>query len=105
VNDTIFGLALFGSTFVGSNSQGHISISSTSQGGGRQTFSQGRSTTLPNPSQGIGPLPTHTIVGTNPLPNISMPYLASLNIPYLTKLMNYPSLHDPTWPNMPTKLP
>jgi hypothetical protein len=34
-----------------------------------------------------------------------MPYLASLNIPNLTKLMNDPILHDPTWPNMPTKLP
>jgi hypothetical protein len=43
--------------------------------------------------------------GTNPLPNILMPYLASLNIPNLTKLMNDPILHDPTWPNIPTKLP
>ena len=38
----------------------------------------------------------------NPL---TMPYLASLNIPYLMKLTNDPILHDPTWPNMPTKLP
>jgi hypothetical protein len=34
-----------------------------------------------------------------------MPYLASLNIPDLTKLTNDPILHDPTWPAMPTKLP
>lgn len=34
-----------------------------------------------------------------------MPYLASLNIPDLTKLANDPILHDPTWPTMPTKLP
>jgi hypothetical protein len=34
-----------------------------------------------------------------------MPYLASLNIPDSTKLMNDPILHDATWPNMPTKLP
>jgi hypothetical protein len=34
-----------------------------------------------------------------------MPYLASLNIPDLTKLTNDPILHDATWPNMPTKLP
>jgi hypothetical protein len=34
-----------------------------------------------------------------------MPYLASLNILDLTKLMNDPILHDATWPNMPTKLP
>jgi hypothetical protein len=34
-----------------------------------------------------------------------MPYLASLNIPNLSKIMNYVIFHDPTWPNMPTKLP
>jgi hypothetical protein len=34
-----------------------------------------------------------------------MPYLASLNVPDLTKLTNDPILHDPTWPAMPTKLP
>jgi hypothetical protein len=34
-----------------------------------------------------------------------MPYLASLNIPDLTKLTNDPILHDATWPAMPTKLP
>jgi hypothetical protein len=34
-----------------------------------------------------------------------MPYLASLNIPDSTKLMNDPILHDATWHNMPTKLP
>jgi hypothetical protein len=45
------------------------------------------------------------MVGTNPPPNPPMPYLASLNIPDLTKLTNDPILHDPTWPNMPTKLP
>jgi hypothetical protein len=45
------------------------------------------------------------MVGTNPPPNIPIPYLASLNIPDLTKLTNDPILHDPTWPNMTTKLP
>jgi hypothetical protein len=45
------------------------------------------------------------MVGTNPLPNIPMPYLASLNILDLTKLTNDPILHDPTWPNMPAKFP
>jgi hypothetical protein len=34
-----------------------------------------------------------------------MPCLASLNIPYLTKMMKDHILHDPTWLNMPTKLP
>jgi hypothetical protein len=58
--------------------------------------SQGRSTTPLNPSQGIGPPPAHTMVGTNPPPTLPIPYLASLNIPNLTKLMNDPILHDPT---------
>jgi hypothetical protein len=45
------------------------------------------------------------MAGNNPPPNIPMSYSTSLNIPYLTKLMNHPILHDPTWPNIPTKLP
>jgi hypothetical protein len=45
------------------------------------------------------------MIGTNHPPNIPIPYLSSLKIPNLTKLMNDPILHDPTWPNMPTKLP
>jgi hypothetical protein len=45
------------------------------------------------------------MVGTNPSPPLQMPYLASLNIPDLRKLMNDPILHDPTWHAMPTKLP
>jgi hypothetical protein len=34
-----------------------------------------------------------------------MPYFFSLNIPNFSKIMNDPILHDPTWSNMPTKLP
>jgi hypothetical protein len=45
------------------------------------------------------------MAGTNPPPNHPMPYFASLNILDLNKLTNDPILHDPTWPNMPTKLP
>jgi hypothetical protein len=45
------------------------------------------------------------MVGTNPPPAHPMVYLESLNIPDLSKLMNDPILHDPTCPNMPTKLP
>jgi hypothetical protein len=40
--------------------------------------------------------------GTNPTPPPHMPYLASLNIPNLTKLTNDPMLCNPAWP---TKLP
>jgi hypothetical protein len=45
------------------------------------------------------------MAGANPNPPLQMPYLASLNIPDLTKLTNDPILHSPTWPAMPTKLP
>jgi hypothetical protein len=105
VSDTILGSTLLGSTFLGSNSQGHPSTSSPSQGGGGKTSSQGRGTTPPNLYQGTGPLPSYMMAGTNPPPNIPMPCLTSLNIHDLTKLMNDLILHDPTWPNMPTKLP
>jgi hypothetical protein len=105
VSSTIFGSSLLGSTLLGSNSQGHPSTSSPSQGGRGKTSSQGKSTTSPNVSQRTGPLPIHKMAGTNPPPNLPMPYLASLNIPDLTKLTNDPIFHDPTWPNMLTKLP
>jgi hypothetical protein len=105
VSTTILGSTLLGSTFLGTNSQGHPSTSPPSQGGGGQTSSQGRSTTPANPSQGLGPLPTHKMDGTNTPPNPPMPYLAFVKIPNLPKLTNDPILHDPTWPNMPTKLP
>jgi hypothetical protein len=105
VSATILGSTLLGSTFLGSNTQGNPSIGYPSQGGGSQTSSQGRSTNPPNPSQGVGPLPTHTMAGTDPSLNPPFPYLASLNIYDLTKLTNDPILCDATWPNMPTKLP
>jgi hypothetical protein len=102
---TILGSTLIGSNLLGSNSQGHRSTISPSKGGGGETSSQGISTTPPNPPQGLGTQHTHTMAGTNPPPPLHMPYLASLNIPYLSKLTNNPILHDPTWPAMPTKLP
>jgi hypothetical protein len=34
-----------------------------------------------------------------------LPFLAMLNIPDLSKLMNGPVSHEPTWPPVPTKLP
>jgi hypothetical protein len=102
---TFLGLALVGCTFLGSNTQGNPSIGSPSQGNGGQTSSQRKTTNPPNPSQGTSSLPTHTMVGTNPPPNLPFSYLSSLNIPDLTKLMNGPILHDATWPNIPTELP
>jgi hypothetical protein len=105
VSAIVSGSTLPRSTFIGSNKQVHPFVSSPSQVGKGQNSSQRRSTNPPNPFQRTGPLPTHTMDGTNPLPNLNLPYLASFNIPNLTKLMNDPILHDPTWPNIPTKLP
>jgi hypothetical protein len=34
-----------------------------------------------------------------------LPFLATLNLLDLSKLMNDPVSHDPTWPLVPTKLP
>jgi hypothetical protein len=34
-----------------------------------------------------------------------IPFLATLNLPNLSKLMNDPVSHDPTWPVVPTKIP
>jgi hypothetical protein len=39
------------------------------------------------------------------MPQPCLPFLAMLNFPNLSKLMNEPVCHDPTWPPIPTKLP
>jgi hypothetical protein len=103
VSATILGSALLGSTLLGSNSQGHTVTLSPSHRSGGPTSSQGGSTNPPSPHQGLGS--HHIMAGANPPPPLHMPYLASLNIPDLTKLTNDPILHDATWPAMPTKLP
>jgi hypothetical protein len=106
VSATILGSTLLDSTLLGSNSQGPPPPTcSPLHGSGGPTSSQGGSTNPPNPPQGSGSKNTHTMAGTNPPPPLQMPYLASLNIPYLSKLTNDPILHDPTWTSMPTKLP
>jgi hypothetical protein len=58
-----------------------------------------------NPLSGSGTQNIPTMASTNLPPQPKMPYLASLNIPDLTKLTNDVISHDPTWPAMPTKLP
>jgi hypothetical protein len=105
VSDTILGSTLIGSTLLRSNSQGQPSSSSPLQESRGETSSQGGSTTLHNPPQGLDTQPTHTMARTNPPLGLYMPYLASLNIPNLSKLTNEPILHEPTWTVMPTKLP
>jgi hypothetical protein len=105
VSATVLGLALLGSTLLGSNSQGPLSTRFPLHGSGEPISSQGGSTNPPSPPQGSGSQNTHTMVGTNPPPPLQMPYLSSLNILYLRKLTNDPILHDPTWPAMTTKLP
>jgi hypothetical protein len=34
-----------------------------------------------------------------------IPFLAMLNMSDLSKIMNEPVSHDPTWPTLPTKIP
>jgi hypothetical protein len=99
VSAMVLGSTFLGSTLLGTNTQHNSQTIPPPQGGRAPPSSQGTSS-QPS-SQGTFHQPSHTMVGTPP----SMPYLASLNIPYLTKLTNDPILHDPTWPNMPTKLP
>jgi hypothetical protein len=68
-----------------------------------------------NSGQGFGP---YQNPGWNAVPNAQsfaggwgqmsqprLPFLATLNLPDLSKLMNDPVSHDPTWPPVPTKLP
>jgi hypothetical protein len=105
VSATVLGSAFLSSTLLGSTSQGQPSTSSPLQRSEGETSSQGGSKTPPNPPHGSGTETTHTMVGTNPPPPLQIPYLASLNIPYLSKLTNDPILNDPTWSVMPTKLP
>jgi hypothetical protein len=60
--------------------------------------------TPPHHPQGLVTQTTHTMARNNPPPPLQIPYLASLNIPGLSKLTNDPILHDPAWPAMPTKI-
>ena len=41
----------------------------------------------------------------NRLDQPRLPFLAKLNLPDLSRLMNDPVSHNPTWPVVPTKLP
>jgi hypothetical protein len=103
VNATIIGSALLGSTLLGSPSQSQPSTHSPLHGSGGPSSFQGGNTNPPNPHLGSGS--QHNMAGANPNPPLQIPYLASLNIPDLTKLTNDPILHNPNWPAMPTKLP
>ena len=64
--------------------------------GGNPTFTHGHSGAGPsNPQAGTFSTPVR--------PKIS--FLATLNFPDLSKLMNEPVRHDLSWPPVPTKLP
>jgi hypothetical protein len=39
------------------------------------------------------------------MPQPRIPFLSTLNLPYLSKLMNDPVHHDMSWPPVPTKIP
>ena len=38
-------------------------------------------------------------------PNQQLPFMATLDFPYLSRLINDPIHHDPSWPTIPVKLP
>ena len=64
--------------------------------GGNPTFTYGH--------LGAGPSDPH--IGTFSAPvRPELPFLATLNLPDLSKLMNGPVRNDPLWPPIPTKLP
>jgi hypothetical protein len=52
---------------------------------------------------GASQTPGSFFPGYNPQPKL--PFLATLHLPDLTRLLNDPICHDPSWPPMPTKLP
>jgi hypothetical protein len=103
VSATILGSSFLSSTLLGSTSQGHPFTHSPLHGSRGPTSSEGGSTNPPTPLKGQ----VHNTLWPELIlpPPLQMPYLASVNIPDLTKLTNDPILHDPTWPAMPTKLP
>ena len=69
---------------------------SQSVSGGNPTFTYGHS----------GARPSNPQACTSSAPiTPKLPFLATLNLPDLSKLMNNPVRHDPLWPPVPTKLP
>ena len=40
-----------------------------------------------------------------PQPNQQLPFLATLDLPYFSRLINDPIHHDPSWSAIPIKLP
>ena len=53
-----------------------------------------------------GEIPSTSQAGTFHAPvRPKLPFLATLNFPYLSKLMNDPVRYDASWPPVPTKLP
>ena len=65
-------------------------------GGGNPTFSFR--------NQGAGPSTSQTHA-FQALIRPKLPFLTTLNLPDLSKLMNDPVRHDPSWPPVPTKFP
>ena len=63
--------------------------------GGNPTFSYGN----------LGASPSNPHTGTFSAPvQPKVPFLETLNLPYLSKLMNDPVRHEPSWPPVPTTL-
>ena len=65
---------------------------------GQNPWGQGYS--QPSWSMGTGPYP-----GTGMAVNPPLPFLATLDLPDVSKLTNDPISHNPYWPPVPTKIP
>jgi hypothetical protein len=61
--------------------------------------------TYPNPRWSAVPNTQSFVGGWGQMSQPRLPFLATLNLSDLPKLMNNPVLHDPSWPLVPTKLP
>jgi hypothetical protein len=73
-------------------------------GGGSYNPRQGHGA-YQNPGWAVIPQPQYFQGAWGQMSQPRLPFLATLNLPDLSKLMNDPMCHDPSWPSIPTKLP
>jgi hypothetical protein len=74
---------------------------------GQPPYMGGPSSFVTSPQPGYGPtgVPTQYSYHQYQQPNRQLPFLATLDLPDLSRLTNDPILHAPFWPTIPAKLP
>ena len=62
---------------------------------------------MPVYQSGYGPTGPHMLYQyyQYPQPNQQLPFMATLDLPNLSILLNNPIHHDPSWPTIPVNLP